>query len=547
MLANAGYVLPTATALTIASGGTVDLNGGPETVASLAGSGAIANSATSAATFTVGGPGSSTFGGTISDGFGQVALNVSGGSLTLSGTNTYTGGTTVDGGTLIVTNNEAIEDNSNLFVGNALTLFGGVIPAGTSVSQVASPAGAPVPEPGTLALAAAVLGARPHIAACAADFASWSSGFSRRMKKPPGRRGAAERSGLARHEQSAWRSRDSSAYIISACCSPPPRSGKLSVEERAMATLNDRAGQRPFGPGRGPRPIAAWLLLTLLVCLPGCRGCNRTPEQIEKDKQLLAEEEEKKKEQEKIKPFEAGEPESLPTRSLAAHGMCKPGHWIGQTWYDLKSNLGDFQGEIQTEAVDSKIARVQLPGVPYRLSDERPASLAKEQAKTLESITYVPPKAESVNFKLATASGATIIERPLSLKAMPSFRYFFVVLSKGSRFAYLNDRLDSIRLHQPATSDPGPEYYQVVTMQPNRRPGLPAARCAGRASPICSGTTRTRPSGTSISSRRWSIGCIGAGRSSSAGLTRWSSFNPASCGPTCRPRWVKHGRLRQRT
>ena len=233
-------------------------------------------------------------------------------------------------------------------------------------------------------------------------------------------------------------------------------------------------GSAPFGPGRGPRPFAVWLLLTLLVCLPGCRGCNRTPEQIEKDKQLLAEEEEKKKEQEKIKPFEAGEPESLPTRSLAAHGMCKPGHWIGQTWYDLKSNLGDFQGEIQTESVDSKIARVQLPEVPYRLSDERPASLAKEQAKTLESITYVPPKAESVNFKLATAGGAAIIERPLTLKAMPSFRYFFVVLSKGSRFAYLNDRLDSIRLHQPATSDPGPEYYQVVTMQPNRRPGLPA-------------------------------------------------------------------------
>ena len=82
---------------------------------------------------------------------------MSGGSLTLSGTNTYTGGTTVDGGTLIVTNNEGLEDNSNLFVGNALTLFGGVIPADASVSQVASPAGVPVPEPGTLALAAAVL------------------------------------------------------------------------------------------------------------------------------------------------------------------------------------------------------------------------------------------------------------------------------------------------------------------------------------------------------------------------------------------------------
>ena len=146
-----------------------------------------------------------------------------------------------------------------------------------------------------------------------------------------------------------------------------------------MATLNDRAGQRPFGPGRGPRRnrrLAAVDAAGLPAGLPRMQPHARADR---KSKQLLAEEEEKKKSRRRSSPFEAGEPESLPTRSLAAHGMCKPGHWIGQTWYDLKSNLGDFQGEIQTEAVDSKIARVQFArgAVPIV---RRAASVAGQRA-----------------------------------------------------------------------------------------------------------------------------------------------------------------------
>ena len=91
---------------------------------------------------------------------GLTVTSASGGTLTLSGTNTYTGGTYVEGNsTLIATSNEAILDGTNLNVGNAseLTLFGGVVSAEAGFGAAVQSAAA-VPEPGTLALAAALLG-----------------------------------------------------------------------------------------------------------------------------------------------------------------------------------------------------------------------------------------------------------------------------------------------------------------------------------------------------------------------------------------------------
>jgi hypothetical protein len=68
------------------------------------------------------------------------------------------GGTTVNNGTLIATNANAIADGTNLSVGDPTLLSmlpAPVIPAATAAS--ASPV-APVPEPGTLALLAAIVG-----------------------------------------------------------------------------------------------------------------------------------------------------------------------------------------------------------------------------------------------------------------------------------------------------------------------------------------------------------------------------------------------------
>ena len=94
---------------------------------------------------------------------GLTVTSASGGTLTLSGTNTYTGGTYVEGNsTLIATNNQAILDGTNLNVGSAneLSMLGAVVPAetGSPAGSAIAARAAAVPEPGTLTLAAALLG-----------------------------------------------------------------------------------------------------------------------------------------------------------------------------------------------------------------------------------------------------------------------------------------------------------------------------------------------------------------------------------------------------
>ena len=157
--------LPAASPAQIASAGTLDI-GFKQTVASLsnvsgAGGTVTTSVADSAALTLAPAAGSTTFSGMITNGSGTLSLTLDGpGTQLLAGTNTYTGGTIVEAGTLIANNNEAIEDGNNLSVGNDLIAFGGVISA-----DAASPAGqaaaataiAPVSEPGTLALAAALV------------------------------------------------------------------------------------------------------------------------------------------------------------------------------------------------------------------------------------------------------------------------------------------------------------------------------------------------------------------------------------------------------
>jgi autotransporter-associated beta strand protein len=158
--------LPVSTALTVAAGATFDLNGGSQSVASLTGSGTVTNTNPGTiASLTVSNGG--IFSGTIQDGvdpYGNdipLSLTVSGGALTLTGTNTYEGGTIVSGGTLTLGNNDAIAEGSSLTVGDA-SLFSDLSPA-SAVTAQASPVTAErmsptsVPEPGTLALLAAAI------------------------------------------------------------------------------------------------------------------------------------------------------------------------------------------------------------------------------------------------------------------------------------------------------------------------------------------------------------------------------------------------------
>ena len=89
------------------SGGTLDFNGLNEGFDRLTGTGSVTNSlaaTTSTLTLgTVGGSGS--FGGALTDGSGVLALSKTGaGTLTLTGTNTYSGNTAVSAGTLLINN-----------------------------------------------------------------------------------------------------------------------------------------------------------------------------------------------------------------------------------------------------------------------------------------------------------------------------------------------------------------------------------------------------------------------------------------------------------
>ena len=96
----------TSNGLTVNSG-LLDVQGYSLTVGTLGGAGGtiLSNSAGSAPTLTVNmASGSSTYGGSLANGTGTLALiKAGGGTLVLSGSNTYSGGTNVAGGILAAT------------------------------------------------------------------------------------------------------------------------------------------------------------------------------------------------------------------------------------------------------------------------------------------------------------------------------------------------------------------------------------------------------------------------------------------------------------
>ncbi len=151
-------ILPSTTALAIGNSGTLDLGGGTQTVASLAGSGQVVNSGGTLAALIVSGSATTTFSGSINDasGGGIGLEKIGSGKLVLSGTDSFAGGATVAGGTLIVMNSEGLADRSNLTVGSASFFAAPVAPSTVGQTNTAA---VPVPEPGSLVPAAVLCGA----------------------------------------------------------------------------------------------------------------------------------------------------------------------------------------------------------------------------------------------------------------------------------------------------------------------------------------------------------------------------------------------------
>ena len=120
--AGAANAFSAASAFTVASGATLDLNSFNQTIGSLAGAGSVT---LGSATLTTNGDNTSTtFSGVIS-GSGSLA-KIGGGTLVLSGVNTYSGGTTLAAGTLRLENDQALGTGALTTTGSVVDYANGV-------------------------------------------------------------------------------------------------------------------------------------------------------------------------------------------------------------------------------------------------------------------------------------------------------------------------------------------------------------------------------------------------------------------------------------
>ena len=114
--------LPTRTAVMLGNRGWLDLAGFNATLSNISGTGSTAvinSSLLSASVLTIAG-GNNVFGGRITHGGAPLGLTVNGGTLTLTGVNTYTGPTTLNGGTLRIAG--ALDAASDVTVKSGATL-----------------------------------------------------------------------------------------------------------------------------------------------------------------------------------------------------------------------------------------------------------------------------------------------------------------------------------------------------------------------------------------------------------------------------------------
>ena len=126
--------LPTGGAVTITSG-TLDLSGYSATIGTLSGSsgGTITSGSAGSITLTSTSATNSTYAGTITNGLGTMAFTKQGaGTLTLSGTSSYTGATTISGGVLAYGVSNALSNST------AVTVAGGGLGIGSYTDTVAS-------------------------------------------------------------------------------------------------------------------------------------------------------------------------------------------------------------------------------------------------------------------------------------------------------------------------------------------------------------------------------------------------------------------------
>ncbi len=101
----------------------------------------------------------SNFAGRLASTSDNSGLEVNGGTLILSGDNTYQGGTDVAGGTLILASKNAFPQGTSLEIDPGGALIFDPAQAGSTLAEARDAAASPAPEPGTMALLIAGLAA----------------------------------------------------------------------------------------------------------------------------------------------------------------------------------------------------------------------------------------------------------------------------------------------------------------------------------------------------------------------------------------------------
>ena len=139
----------------VAIDGTLNLNGATASIGALSGAGTISRSAVGSGTVSIGDATNSTFAGSIANALGTLGLTKAGaGTVTLTGTSSYTGPTAINAGKLLVNGqlgNSAVTVNAGGLLGGSGSILGAVTIAGGTLS--------PGNSPGQLSVASLVLGA----------------------------------------------------------------------------------------------------------------------------------------------------------------------------------------------------------------------------------------------------------------------------------------------------------------------------------------------------------------------------------------------------